>query len=193
MLNTKYFIVRGKDGQNEADHNPAALGNAWFVKDYKIVADADSEIMGLSHFNAKTTAIVDTRFSNYLNSTRFSYDSTASIKMKSYEPNDLVYTSQAHTEQLAVFSEIYYDKGWKMLVDGVEKPYFRADYVLRAAQIPAGNHKIEFIFHPASYYTGETISLAGSILLLLALGGAGYTGLNKKKEAEEKKPAKKKS
>ena len=76
-----------------------------------------------------------------------------------------------------------------MLIDGVEKPYFRADYVLRAAQIPVGNHKIEFIFHPTSYYTGEKISLAGSILLVLALGGAVYSE-NKKKPAV--KPAAKK-
>ncbi|RYY06140.1 MAG: hypothetical protein EOP43_07135, partial [Sphingobacteriaceae bacterium] len=72
-------------------------------------------------------------------------------------------------------------KGWKMLIDGVEKPYFRADYLLRAAQIPVGNHKIEFIFHPNSYYTGEGISLAGSILLVLALGGYVFAESRKKK------------
>jgi uncharacterized membrane protein YfhO len=82
---------------------------------------------------------------------------------------------------VAVFSEIYYEKGWKMLIDGVEKPYFRANYVLRAAQIPVGNHKIEFIFHPTSYYAGEKVSLAGSILLVLALGGAAYSGVKRKK------------
>jgi uncharacterized membrane protein YfhO len=75
---------------------------------------------------------------------------------------------------VAVFSEIYYDKGWKMLIDGVEQPYYRADYLLRAASIPVGNHKVEFIFHPTSYYMGENISLVGSILLILALAGAVY-------------------
>ena len=73
-----------------------------------------------------------------------------------------------------------------MYIDGKETPYFRADYVLRAAQMPVGNHKVEFIFHPASYYTGEKISLAGSILLVLALGGAVYTGVKKKQEEEKK-------
>jgi uncharacterized membrane protein YfhO len=89
---------------------------------------------------------------------------------------------------LAVFSEIYYDKGWTMLIDGKESSYFRADYVLRAAEIPVGNHKIAFVFHPASYYTGEKISLAGSILLLLALGGAVYTESRKKKPVVNEVP-----
>ena len=73
-----------------------------------------------------------------------------------------------------------------MYIDGKESPYFRADYILRAAVIPVGNHKIEFIFHPASYYTGEKISLAGSILLVLALAGAIYTGIKRKPEDEKK-------
>ena len=90
--------------------------------------------------------------------------------------------AEAPASGIAVFSEIYYDKGWKMYIDGKESPYFRADYVLRAAQLPIGNHKIEFIFHPASYYTGEKISLAGSILLVLALGGAAYSGFRKKQQ-----------
>jgi len=97
------------------------------------------------------------------------------------------YESSSATTAVAVFSEIYYDKGWKMFVDGKESPYFRADYILRAAVIPVGNHKIEFKFHPASYYTGETISLAGSILLVLSLGGAAFMSFRNKKEEEEKK------
>ena len=76
-----------------------------------------------------------------------------------------------------------------MYIDGKETPYFRADYILRAAQLPIGNHKIEFIFHPASYYTGETVSLAGSVLLVLSLGGAVFMSFRQKKEEEEKKEA----
>jgi uncharacterized membrane protein YfhO len=97
----------------------------------------------------------------------------------------MTYQSSSSGSQIAVFSEVYYDKGWKMYIDGQETPYFRADYILRAAQIPLGNHKVEFIFHPASYYTGETISMAGSILLVLALGFAGYME-NKKKPTGKK-------
>jgi uncharacterized membrane protein YfhO len=92
----------------------------------------------------------------------------------------MIYQSGSTSAQVAVFSEIYYDKGWKMYIDGQEKPYFRADYLLRAAQIPVGNHKIEFVFHPASYYTGEVISLIASIILVLALAGAIYVEVKRK-------------
>ena len=108
---------------------------------------------------------------------------TAFIKLDSYNPDHMIYSYSAPRDVIAVFSEIYYDKGWKMLIDGVEKPYFRADYVLRAAQLEAGNHKLEFIFHPTSYYTGEKISLAGSILLLVGLGFAFYSDNKKLKKA----------
>jgi len=113
-------------------------------------------------------------------------DTSSTITLSSYEPEHLVYQTGSTTTQVAVFSEIYYKEGWKMLIDGKEQPYFRADYLLRAAVIPVGNHKVEFIFHPASYYTGEDISLVGSILLVLALGGAAYAE-NKKKKPEVKK------
>ena len=118
-------------------------------------------------------------------------DPNATIKLVKYSPDDMVYESGSTSAQVAVFSEIYYDKGWKMYIDGVEAPYFRADYVLRAAQIPVGNHTVEFKFHPASYYTGEKISLAGSILLVLALGGAVYAETKRKKKAEVQAPEKK--
>jgi uncharacterized membrane protein YfhO len=120
-----------------------------------------------------------------------SRDTSGTITLTSYNPDHLVYQTGSTSNEIAVFSEIYYEKGWKMLIDGVEKPYFRADYVLRAAQIPVGNHKVEFVFHPASYYTGEKISLAGSVLLVLALGGAAYTGWKKREKEEKKAPVKK--
>ena len=108
-------------------------------------------------------------------------DPTAFIKLESYHPDHLVYSYSAPRDVVAVFSEIYYDKGWNMYVDGVKKPYFRADYVLRAAQLEAGNHKVEFKFEPVSYYAGEKISLAGSLLLMAALGFAFYEDKRKKK------------
>jgi len=94
----------------------------------------------------------------------------------------LVYDYSTPNAAIAVFSEIFYDKGWNMYIDGKEKPYFRADYVLRAAQLDAGNHKVEFKFEPVSYYMGEKISLLGSILLIGAIGFSFYTE-NKKKAA----------
>jgi len=138
-------------------------------------------MQAISSFAPKDEAIVDKQNKKLIDGTPLRADSNATIKLVSYNPDHLTYQSRSKANGIAVFSEIYYDKGWTMLIDGKESPYFRADYVLRAAEIPVGNHKIEFVFHPASYYTGEKISLAGSILLLLALGGAVYTESRKKK------------
>src|SRR5690606_21797355 len=99
----------------------------------------------------------------------------------SYHPDHLVYSYSSPNDAVAVFSEIYYDKGWNMYVDKVKKPYFRADYVLRAAQLEAGNHTVEFKFEPTSYYMGEKISMAGSILLIAFLGFAVYSEKRKDK------------
>ncbi len=171
MLNTKYFIIPVKDQAPKAVQNPDALGNAWFVKSYRMVANADEEIKALEKFSAKNEAIVDKRFADKINGLQINYDSTASIKLISYKPNALIYDTKATTDQLAVFSEIYYAKGWNTFIDGTPAQHFRADYVLRSMRVPAGNHKIEFKFQPKSYDTGNKISLASSALLLLLLVG----------------------
>jgi uncharacterized membrane protein YfhO len=181
MLNTKYIII--KDPKTSAlgvQGNRTACGNAWFVKDIKYVPNADEEMNALTSFPAKDEASVDERYKSLITQNSVGPDSTSFIKLTSYSPDDMVYQSSAKAPFTAVFSEIYYDKGWKMFVDDKEQPYFRADYLLRAAELPAGNHKVEFIFHPASYYAGEDISLAGSVLLVLALGGAVYAETKKR-------------
>jgi hypothetical protein len=181
MLNTKYVINADPKTQTLGmQANATACGHAWFVKSVRYVNNADQEMQIISSFTPKDEAIVDKKFRSLIDEKQTSVDPAATITLTSYNPDHLVYQSGSTATMVAVFSEIYYNKGWKMLIDGVEKPYFRADYVLRAAQIPVGNHKIEFIFHPASYYTGEGISLAGSILLVLALGGVVYTETKKK-------------
>lgn len=169
MLNTKYFIVPDQNKQPQPQVNFEALGNAWFVRDVKMVKNADEEINALHTFRPKETAIVDQRFESFIKGVSINYDSTATISLKSYSPNNLVYESNAGKDQLAVFSEIYYDKGWKAYIDGKEAPHFRVDYILRAMMVPAGKHSIEFKFHPKVYYTGEKISLASSSLLILAV------------------------
>jgi len=187
MLNTKFIIMSDPKTNNlSMQRNETACGHAWFVKSVKYAKDADQEMQTISAFSPKDEAIVDQRYKNIIDDKATGYDPNGTIKLVKYSPDDMVYQSGATTPSVAVFSEIYYDKGWKMYIDGKESPYFRADYVLRAAQIPVGNHKIEFIFHPASYYTGEKISLAGSILLVLALGGAIYTGIKRRPEDEKK-------
>ncbi len=128
-------------------------------------------MQAISSFDPKNEAIVDQQYSSVATIKNANVDPAATIKLTSYNPDHLVYQSGSTTDQIAVFSEVYYEKGWTMLIDGVEKPYFRADYLLRAAPIPVGHHKIEFIFHPASYYTGEGISLASSAVLVLLLLG----------------------
>jgi hypothetical protein len=195
MLNTKYIISADPKTQNLGMQvNQTACGHAWFVKSVKYAENADQEMQAISSFDPKDEAIIDKQYKSVIDEKQLGVDPAGKIDLVSYSPDHLVYQSGSTASQIAVFSEIYYNQGWKMLIDGIEKPYFRADYLLRAAQIPTGNHKIEFIFHPTSYYAGEKISLAGSILLVLALGGAIYTE-NKKKPAAKPaaKPANKKA
>ena len=182
MLNTKYIITSDPKTQTlTVQKNPDACGHAWFVKNIKYVANADEEMQAITNFAPKDVAIVDQQYKSVINQ-QAANDTTATIKLTSYNPDHLIYKSSSTASEIAVFSEIYYEKGWQMLIDGKTQPYFRADYLLRAAQIPAGNHVVEFEFHPASYYTGEGISLAGSLLLIAALGGAVYAETRKKKD-----------
>jgi hypothetical protein len=183
MLNAKFFIVGGEKNQPMAYQNRDALGNAWFVGEYKFVANADSEITALKHFNPSGTAIVDNKFTNELSGFKAQKDSSGSIKLVSYKPNDLVYESNASSEQLAVFSEIYYPSGWNAYIDGKPATHFRADYVLRAMKIPAGKHNVEFKFEPTIIAVGEKISAASLVLLFLLCGGAAFVELRKKDSA----------
>ncbi|MVN90251.1 YfhO family protein [Mucilaginibacter aquatilis] len=181
MLNTKYIINNDpKTNAANMQANQTACGNAWFVKSIKYAKNADEEMQAISSFDPKNEAIVDQQYKKLINDKATAVDGAATIKLTSYNPDHLVYQSGSTTDQIAIFSEVFYDKGWKMLIDNEEKPFFRADYLLRAAAIPVGNHKIEFIFHPASYYTGETISLIASIILVLVLFGALYLETKKK-------------
>ena len=163
MLNTKYFITpKGKVQQN-----PGAMGNAWFVNKINLVVNADAEIMALDGFSPANTAIVDSRFSDQM-IIKLDNDQ-ASISLTEYKPNYLKYNSTSPKNGIAIFSEIFYDKGWNAYINGELKPHFRANYVLRGMQIPAGNHLVEFKFEPDSYFVSERIAFASSILLLLLI------------------------
>lgn len=187
MLNTKYAIVEVKGGQQVAVPVPGALGNAWFVDGYRVVPNADSEMVALGNFTPGTTAIVDKRYDNYVDKVNAHqpHDSTAYIKMTSYEPNDLDYVSHSSAERLAVFSEIYYKDGWQAYIDGQPANHIQVDYVLRAMIIPAGDHKIEFKFHPSHYYIGEKISLASSLILFAGCIGFLFVQFRKKREDQK--------
>lgn len=167
MLNTKYIIY---NPNAPAIINPYAMGNCWFVGDIQFVENADAEMLSLGNTNVKTSAIINTKYKTAV--APFKLDSTASIQLTDYKPNHLTYKSKTNTPQFAVFSEIYYPKGWNAYVDGKMVSYINANYVLRAMNIPAGEHTIEFRFEPQSYITGNKISMASSLLLLLLVIGA---------------------
>ncbi len=172
MLNTKYLITANAEGSQRIQNRSTTAGNAWFVNRVLFVDNAEQEMNAIDSFDPKEVAIVHSEFKSLIDSSRVGTARNASIELVDYRPDHLVYEYSAPQDALAVFSEIYYDKGWKAFIDGQEIPYFRADYVLRAAQLPGGNHKLEFKFEPQSYYMGENISLVASILLLAAFGFA---------------------
>jgi hypothetical protein len=183
MLNTKYFITPGSDGRPSVRANPLASGNAWFVEDVAIVENADEELAWLSkdEFNPEKIAIIDKRFENELNGFAPSKDSLANIYFMEYQPNYLKYETESSLDQLAVFSEIYFSNGWNAYVDGELKPHWRANYVLRSMIVPAGEHTVEFKFEPKIYRTSESMSLAGSILLILfVIGGVAMDAKGRK-------------
>ena len=178
MLNTKYFIVADPQTQQQTYQvNPNACGNAWFIDEIKFVPNADSEMNALSTFDPKKTVVVDERFKSDIGEFIASKDSLASIKLTKYAPMQLDFESNASTDQFAVFSDVYYNKGWNVYVDGVKSNYIRANYLLRAMKIPAGKHQIVFKFEPIAYNTGEKISLASSLLLVLLIGFASYKAI----------------
>ncbi len=171
MLNTKYFIMSDKNKAPIAQLNPEAFGNAWAVKELLLVDNADSEIeaLGQSDVDLKSTAVVDKRFAADLNNFKPNSDTTCSIKLNNYAPNNLKYAFNSSKPELVVFSEIYYEKGWNAYIDGELKPHFRANYVLRAMIIPAGKHQIEFKFEPAVYNTGGLVAAGSSLLVFLTV------------------------
>ncbi len=165
MFNAKYFIMQN----DQVINNPEALGNAWFVREYEIVPDGDAEIAALAELMPGEKLVVQQRQAGELQGFHLQYDSMATIRLTHYHPDTLIYSYSAASDQLAVFSEMYYppSKGWSMYLDGQKAPdFFKADFTLRAAKLPAGQHELKMIFAPKSYYTGERISLILSLLVL---------------------------
>jgi len=179
MLNTKYFIVGGQDKVPLAIPNHNALSNAWFVKSYRVVDNPDEELNALSNFSPGDEAIVDKRFDADLKGYVPGRSPGDTIYLDSYEPNDLAYTYHTKQNGLAVFSEIYYPKGWNAYVDGKLTDHFRVNYVLRAMILPAGDHKVVFKFEPKVYFVGEKISLASSLVLIALIVLLGFFEIRK--------------
>ena len=176
MINTRYIII---NPETQPITNRHARGNAWFVNEIKVVDDADADMAALATLDLSKEATLDRRFEHQLEKTSYPVDSTARIELTEYQPNRLVYTSNTTTDQLALFSEIHYDKGWQAYIDGEEADHLRMNYILRGMVIPGGSHEIVFEFHPRSYFAGTKVSLGSSILLLLLFLGALYLQFRK--------------
>jgi hypothetical protein len=158
---------------NQVIPNRNANGAAWFVKSIQEVNSPIEELALISKTDTKNIAIID---KSKFKIPDFGYDSLGEIKFIESEPARLKYESTSNANGLAVFSEFYYPKGWIATIDGKETPILRADYVLRALEIPAGKHTIEFRFEPKPYLVGNKITMASSwILLILVIGGLGFT------------------
>ncbi|MDR3057859.1 MAG: YfhO family protein, partial [Prevotella sp.] len=182
MLNAKYIIFHP---EQEPLVNPYAMGEAWFVDEYKMVNNADEEIAAINTLNPRQTAIVDKRFENELSGLTIVPDSTATIELTEYKPDMLKYKSKAANEQLAVLSEIYFSNGWQAYIDGKEVPHFRADWILRAMRVPAGEHEIVFEFRPKGYITSRLVATASSGILVLLLIGTIILNYKPKRKEEE--------
>ncbi|WP_312390255.1 hypothetical protein [Chryseobacterium sp.] len=187
LLNAKYMIFGGPE-QPQVVPNPKANGNAWFVSDLKFVETPNQEIKAIGDIDNKKTAVIAAADKEYFNGKPVQADSTAVINLTKYLPNELEFKSQSKTPQLAVFSEIYYPHGWKMFVDEKEVPHIKADYLLRAVHVPAGNHSIRMIFEPEVIEKGKWISLL-CFGLFIGLSGFGIFWINKKKKEVQIKEA----
>ena len=178
MLNTKYFIFPLQGGATIPLKNIYAQGNGWFVDKIDYVADANAEYAEVGKIDVRHEAVADKQFEAVLGQAKAN-DSTATVKLDKYEPNNLQYTVNSKNGGIVVFSEIYYP-GWKATVDGQSVELGRVNYILRAVNVKPGKHIVVLDFHPTSISTTETIAYISIIILLLAIVGAGYMEWKKK-------------
>ena len=175
MLGCRYMIY---NPQQRPLVNRHAFPEAWFVSNVRSVDTPDDALAALGSTDLRSVAILESQSDE-----TFTPDSTATLRQTAYAPDRVVYESSSANDALAVFSEIYYPAGWVATIDGVESPILRADYLLRALRIPAGNHTIEFAFRPQSFHVGNAISLAASILVALITLAALFLAFKEAKAA----------
>jgi hypothetical protein len=182
MLNTKYVIVN-QNGQLGVQQNPGACGNAWFIDSVVYTQNPDQEFAALEKLDPLRYAIVDEQFKNQI-PTSLASDSSATIILTNYAPNEISYSVSSNSRQLAIFSEIFYrgNEDWKAYIDGEYVDHFRANYILRGLSIPEGQHEVTFKFEPDSYFTGRKISMAASSIFLLIIAGSLFMAWKKKEE-----------
>jgi uncharacterized membrane protein YfhO len=163
--------------------NPFTNGPAWFVSNVKAVENSDAEMTELGKLNTRTEAVVQSKFASEFHASNAPVDSTASVSLKAYETNQVSYTvnNTSNTEQPVVFSEIYYPKGWVCKLDGNVVNYAKVNYILRGIMVPAGTHEVVWSFEPAVWKTGNSVSYAGSIVLIILLLVAGFYEVKNRK------------
>ena len=172
MLNTRYFIL---NPSTQPLRNPHAMGNGWVVDDFKLVDNANEEYLALGNTDLTKVAVVDRRFEGVLSDDLRHEEALGSVTLTDYRPNHLTYDISLDQHSLVVFSEVYYEGGWTATIDGNPASIIRADYILRALPVDAGEHTVEFSFDFVPFEKGEKISVAGSwLIILLLLGGGGY-------------------
>lgn len=183
MLNAKYFIVPLQGNATTSIQNPYAQGNGWFVDKLTYVADANAEYAEVGKIDVSHEAVADKKFEPILGQTQTN-DSTASVVLTKYEPNNMTYTVNSTKGGVVVFSEVYYP-GWTATIDGQPAELGRVNYILRALNVKAGKHEVVLDFHPTSISTTETIAYAALIVLLLAICVAIYSEKKKQKTTKE--------
>ena len=177
MLNAKYIITAGEDGQPQVQINPYALGNAWFVEDLLVVDGANAESDALGEIDPATTAVVDRPFEAFVTHPHPGVAEDADVRLTSYTPKQLDYEYTSSQPGTLVFSEIYYPHGWKATIDGQPADHFRVDYTLRALNVPAGSHHITFLFDPDSVRKGDAIAIVCVVLMYVLIAAAIVLGI----------------
>ncbi len=182
MLNTRYVIY---NPDVEPLVNPCAMGNAWAVNDIRWVETPNEEIDAIASTDVAHTAIINKDFQSELQGFVPSDAQNCNISLDYYKPNKVGYSFSSDKDQLVVFSEIWTQTdGWHLFIDGNEHPIIRANYLLRAAKVPAGSHEISMSYTPSIWKTGNTIQFASSLLMLLGIAAACLISFkNKKSEA----------
>ena len=180
MLNTRYFILPLQGGQTVPIQNPYALGNAWFVDKISYVKNANEEIQQVGKIDLRHEAVADEKFQAQLGEA-VTQDTTSTVAIKSYEPNQLTYEVNSGKGGVLVFSEIYYP-GWTATVDGEPAELGRVDYILRALQVKPGRHEVVLSFFPKSVDTTETVAYLAYVILLLVVGCALFLAYRKSKK-----------
>ena len=185
MLNTRYIIQPLEDGRETVVRNPGALGNAWFVSEVKWVDNADAEMAAITDFDPSSTAVADRRFAREIGDKVVPPAVGDTIYETGYKPDELTYRYRSQQGGLAVFSEIYFPWGWQVTVDGKPVDMARVNYVLRAVNLPAGEHEVIFRFDPPSVHTTEAIAYVSLFLILAAFVGTGFVAWKRRKSVPQ--------